>query len=600
MLWEICDGSVSAGGTPVLTHFSFEIHGTEKIGIVGRNGSGKTTLLRLLAGELELETHPSNPASGMKMARAFRIGFLSQNIRTELSMKLEDYALQDLAAADRFSPERYQYECEFDRMLTGLGLQKEDKAREIRTFSGGEQTRIALIRILLDAPDVLLLDEPTNHLDASALEWLEEELIRYPGAVVMVSHDRYFLDRTVRVIYELERGRATRYPGNYSDYRKEKAAAYEKQLGAWRRQQEEIRRLNDLIVRFRNKPRKAAFARSRKKILERMEKIEKPLPDQAKIHTEKIHPASGCAKWVFSGEDLIIGYDYPLHRLTFRMPRGGKWAVIGENGSGKSTLLKTLAGQIPKISGRLSVGDGVTIGYFDQQSAGIRSEKPLMEWFRDLYPQMTDQEIRDYLGGYLFHGVDLGKAVSSLSGGEKARLSLAAILYARPNVLLLDEPTNHMDIPARETIESILMCYQGTILLVTHDRYLIQKTASSLLILEKNREEVFFYPFDYVHYREHRQTAVRAMSAERTLEEQALIEGLQKVPRGSRLMGREIPVQTSSWEWHLERMEEAMEEAADAYLRSLWEEDEPPREERLASWTASCLKWYETWMEMNN
>lgn len=597
MLLEIKDGSVSFGDKVVLNHADFFVRGTEKIAVVGRNGCGKTTLLRVLAGDLQLDTNEKNPESGMHTSRTVTIETLSQQVTEDGSLSVREYvasALPDFE--DAFSPEHFAASVEFDRIYTGLGMKLEDKDKPLSAFSGGEQTKIALARLLLLQPDILLLDEPTNHLDEKTVLWLEEELRHYEKAVVMVSHDRYFLDRAADVVCELEGGKITRYPGNYTHYRQERSASYARQLAAWERQQAEEKRLKDLIERFKHKPNKAAFARSRKKILDRMPRVEKPIEDRIHIHTGDIEPLNKPARWIFAGEDLEIGYGKPLLKCTFRVPRGARWAVWGENGSGKTTLLRTLAGELPPVKGRLSVGNRVEIGYFDQQSAAITSELSVQEWFLQHFPALTEKDVRQTLAEYLFRSNDLGRRVSDLSGGEKARLVLAKLLTERPNVLLLDEPTNHMDIPARETIESLLMSYTGTILLVSHDRYLVSRVANSLLLTEKGQEEILFYPFGYEHYTEHRLTADRAWVNRRTMKEQAMIESLRAVPRGERGRLREISTESAYREWKSERAAEDLQAAQDAWLKGLFALSEDS-EELFEKYTRACICWDEVTSE---
>ena len=622
MLLEITDGSVSLGGRTILSHFGFEIHGSEKIALTGRNGAGKTTLLRVLAGELELDANEKNPLSGMKKARALKAGMLGQVYTGDPERTLEEQFGADLADLGEDSAERQAAEREADRLLAGFGFSAEARGRRLREFSGGEQRKLSLISLLLAKPDLLLLDEPTNHLDVETTEWLEEEIKAYPYAVVMVSHDRYFLEQTAQFVVEIVNGRTTRYAGNYSRFRKEKAASAERQRRAYERQQEEIRRLEALIERFRTKPRKAAFARSRKKILERMERIEKPVEDLAVIHTGEINPAHRGCRIPIETEKLAFGYGEPLKELTFRLRRGQKIGILGANGSGKTAFLRTLAGEIPKLSGKLSIGEGVEMGYFGQDSAEISGGETVEEWFREKYPLLKEQDVRHRLAGFLFRGRDLKKKISDLSGGEKARLVLAGVLEAAPNLLVLDEPTNHMDIPAKETLESIFRDYRGTMIFVSHDRYFTDRTADSLLIFGKAGDPVMYYPFGYSHYRERKNRGRfgENLSRQRTAEEQAMIEGLRSVPKRGHLPG-ELPVEEASWDWAMREALTEMEEA-EASVRAARKEAEEaeweaweaggipgpsgeeagkPGNDRLEQlvlrWTKACVAWYDVWQE---
>ena len=610
MLLELRDCTVMLGGKTVLDHLDFAVRGTERIALVGRNGAGKTTLLRLLLGELEPERDDKNPGAGRFTARAVRIGMLSQQPAGDPDCLLADFLKKAETGPAQDERAQAQRQAEVDRMLTGFGFPLTDKEKRLREFSGGEQTRLALIALLLSEPDILLLDEPTNHLDEEVVEWLEEVLIHYPKAVVMVSHDRYFLDQTAEVVYELEDGRAFRYAGNYSAYRQQKTASLRRRLQAYERQQEEIRRLNDLIERFRHKPRKAAFARSRKKILERMELIEKPREDTARIYVGEIVPASRCSKWPVETEKVKIGYDHALAELTLRVRRGQKLGVLGPNGAGKTTFLKTVAGRLSPLSGKLSLGNGVEAAYFDQQSAAIGDPASVKDWFLARYPALTEKELRSTLAAWLFTGRDLGKRVCDLSGGEKSRLVLVSLLFAKPNLLLLDEPTNHMDIPARETVESILAAYTGTLILISHDRYLIDRIADSLLIFGGEGDPVLYYPFSYRHFRERKNLSksLTDLSAVRSAKEQAMIDGLKAVPRGSHRM-RELSAEAvwEDWQFRLcrEELEEAEKRAETAWQRTFTEEGwlQPEaageREAAWEKWTAACLHWYDLWLSVH-
>lgn len=607
MLLEISDGTVSRGGSVILSDFHFYIKGTERAAIVGRNGAGKTTLLELLAGDISLDADEKHPDAGMFTSRAFTSAYLPQQAAEDPDITAEellapvgqtsdagsgrsgdaglgrsgdagsgrsgdmhessDVIAEDspitvqqssqansaLSSQDFFDTEQDHVQisaktttnADFNirrgHLLKALGFSQEDLSRRFGEFSGGQQRKLLLIRLLLAQPEVLIMDEPTNHLDTEAVEWLEQEIRHYPGAIVMVSHDRYFLDRTADVVWEVANGRLTRYPGNYTRYRQEKSAAYHRQLKTYEAQQAEIARLEDLIRQFKHKPRKAAFARSRKKMLERMDRVEKPIKDDAIMHTGDILPARMSSRRVISCDDLLIGYEQtsPVAKVTFSLKRGQKIGIIGPNGSGKSTFLKTIAGRIPPLKGNVLTGSHVDIAYFDQMTAQIDSEESVMDWFHDKYPRMREQDIRTRLAGYLFSSRHMGTPVNKLSGGEKSRLVLAALLEAGPNLLILDEPTNNMDIPAMETMESIFRSYKGTILFVTHDRYFLNQVADSLMIFEGRRVSktgfVKFYPFDYAHYQEQKDklAAGENPAAVRSAEEQKLIDGLRAVPKKS-------------------------------------------------------------------
>nr|WP_027870357.1 ABC-F family ATP-binding cassette domain-containing protein [[Eubacterium] cellulosolvens] len=577
MLLEIRDGSVSRQGQPVLSHFDFEIRGTEKIAVVGRNGAGKTTLLDVLNGSAELELNEKNRESGVKKARAFTVGMLEQQTRSSdqrsVSVCVEEAVLSGRSDDFRFSEERFALEREFERMFTGLGFSKDDREKKLSEFSGGENVKIRLILLLLARPDVLILDEPTNHLDLASVEWLEMRVRDYPGAVVMVSHDRFFLDRTADVVWEVSGGKLVRYPGNYTKYREQKTANLEKERKAWERQQDEIQKQKELIERFRHKPRKAAFARSRKKMLERMQPVQKPEEDDAVIRTGEILPLRRGSKSVYECEHLKIGYDREIRELSFRIRRGQKIGVMGANGTGKSAFLRTLAGVLEPLGGKQSVGVNVDAAYFDQQSASITSDERVIDWFHNRYPSLPEKEVRTILAGYLFYGKDMGKKVNSLSGGEKARLVLASLMQSRPNLLILDEPTNHMDIPAKETLESVFRNYRGTIVFVSHDRYFLGRVAESLLIFEEEKDRVSYYPFGYNHYLERRDRgdAGEDLSLVRSAENQRLLDELRAVPKGERHRIRELSTEEAIISWEFEQNHREREKA-ELFFRSLCEE----------------------------
>ncbi|WP_077609264.1 ABC-F family ATP-binding cassette domain-containing protein [Clostridium sp. Marseille-P2415] len=624
MLYQIKDGTVTAGGNLILSHIDFEIHGKEKIAVVGNNGAGKTTLLRLIAGELDLDRDDRREGPGILCSGKPTVGYLKQQAFADRDRTVWEELLSSCPCPDSFAIERFEYEREYDTLFTGLGFSKADKKKKLSEFSGGEQTKIALIRHLLLKPDILLLDEPTNHLDIETTEWLEQYMKQYEKAVVMVSHDRFFLDQTVSVVYELSGRRLTRYPGNYTHYREEKGKAVRLQTKAYERQQEEIRRLEAIVERFKNKPNKAAFARSKKKAVERIVPVPRPEENDIHMFTGPLEPAFPGSKWVFESEHLKIGYDKPILEITMRIRRGQKIGILGSNGAGKSTFLKTAAGLLSPVSGEYSLGNQITIGYFDQHSSEMNSTKTVAEHFHDLFPSLTEKEVRSILGAYLFGGKEAGKRVDLLSGGEKSRLVLAELLQSRPNFLILDEPTNHMDIRAKETLESAFRAYTGTILFVSHDRYFLSRVAESVLIFEDRT--VFSYPFGYEHYLERRRKAESGddIAARMKAEEQALIAGMRAVPKAERHRLKEIPVEEAYLDWKLglvlerllpakerveelsscvEMMKEKWMESEEFWNGGPWEEAgdyERLKEEcqrAWEEWEALCLEWYDTAFE---
>ena len=533
MLYQISNGCVRFGADTILEHINFEIRNTEKIAVVGRNGCGKTTLLRLIAGEVELSKRNSDEDIFIAKAGKPTIGYLKQvafedeNITVEeeirkvfapvlsLQGKMEQALLEVEREASEENVKRYSalqerfeamggyhYDREFDGLFYSFGFRDEDRGRRMAEFSGGQRSKIAFIKLLLSKPDIMLLDEPTNHLDMAAVEWLEQYLKNYNRAVVVVSHDRMFLDNVADVVYEIEYGTAKRYPGNYSHFVETKQADYEKQLKDYTLQQQEIKRLETLVERFKNKPTKVAMTRSKKKAIEHMDKIENPMAADGRTFQKSLKPALESGKDVLSVRNLEVGYDVPLARISFELKRGEKIAVVGDNGTGKSTLLKTLVGHLPALGGEFGFGVNVKIGYFDQESAQYASAKDVLTDFWEEFSDLTQTEARSALGAFLFTQDDVFRQVKLLSGGEKARLALCKIFQRRPNLLILDEPTNHMDIVGKETLENLLKAYEGTVLFVSHDRYFVRRVADKLL--ELRAEGAAFYPFGYEQYAEER------------------------------------------------------------------------------------------------
>lgn len=394
----------------------------------------------------------------------------------------------------------YYYEKEYEVMIRKFGFSDDERKKPIRDFSGGQQTKIAFIKLLLSKPDILLLDEPTNHLDVTTIEWLEGYLKSYPKAVVVVSHDRMFLDNVVDVVYEIEYGTARRYPGNYTNFIARKKENYDKQMKDHIAQQKEIERLQRMVTRFKGKPTKTAMAQSKQKAIDRMVIIEAPDKYDNKTFHANFQPEKETGNDVLYTSELAIGYDHPLSVVSLDLKRGEKLGILGGNGLGKSTFLKTIVGKIPALSGEYRFGTNVQIGYFDQQMAMYTSNKTVLDDFWDEYPNLTETEARNALGAFLFSGEDVFKNVNMLSGGEKVRLALCKILKTRPNVLVLDEPTNHMDIVGKETLESMLKDYKGTLIFVSHDRYFVKKVATQLLVFEDGTTNL--YQFGYEQYQE--------------------------------------------------------------------------------------------------
>lgn len=531
MLYQISNGAVAFGDDVILHSIDFEIRNTEKIAIVGRNGCGKTTLLKLISGEVEMEKLDSDESAFIAKAGNPEIGYLKQIAFDDPDVTLEqevrkcfvkmDERKAELARAAAelehdYSDEKvarytameeafkddggYYYEKEYEVMIRKFGFSDDERKKPIRDFSGGQQTKIAFIKLLLSKPDILLLDEPTNHLDVTTIEWLEGYLKSYPKAVVVVSHDRMFLDNVVDVVYEIEYGTARRYPGNYTNFIARKKENYDKQMKDHIAQQKEIERLQRMVTRFKGKPTKTAMAQSKQKAIDRMVIIEAPDKYDNKTFHANFQPEKETGNDVLYTSELAIGYDHPLSVVSLDLKRGEKLGILGGNGLGKSTFLKTIVGKIPALSGEYRFGTNVQIGYFDQQMAMYTSNKTVLDDFWDEYPNLTETEARNALGAFLFSGEDVFKNVNMLSGGEKVRLALCKILKTRPNVLVLDEPTNHMDIVGKETLESMLKDYKGTLIFVSHDRYFVKKVATQLLVFEDGTTNL--YQFGYEQYQE--------------------------------------------------------------------------------------------------
>ena len=534
MNYKIVNGSISYGAETILEEINFEIKEKDKIAIVGRNGCGKTTLLKAIVDNSMLEEGIGEEKFGVYKQGSPIIGYLKQiefedsdctmleeilkvyrpilqleEKITRLAKELEDSSDEKVIkeytnALERFeSQDGYTYKKEYETAIKKFGFTEEDKHRKVNQFSGGQRTKIAFLKLLLSKPDILLLDEPTNHLDITAIEWLENYLKAYKKAVVIVSHDRMFLDRIVNKVYEIEYAGLKEYKGNYAEFEKQKRENYEKQLKDYEYQQAEIKRLQAIADRFRYKPTKAKMALSKLKQIERMTIIDEPNKYDLKTFHANFNLEQESGKTVLTVKNLKIGYDKPLAEVSFELFRGQKLAIIGENGIGKSTLLKTLNGDIEKIDGNFEYGYHVKKGYFDQQMQFANPENTVFDEFYESFPTLTTTQIRTLLGTFLFSGEEVFKKIKVLSGGEKGRLQLCKILKKGPNLLLLDEPTNHMDIVGKESLENILKEYKGTLIFVSHDRYFVNKIADSILEFEKDK--VTYFNGSYEEYMEYKQ-----------------------------------------------------------------------------------------------
>lgn len=536
MRYQIRHADVEYGANKILEDVNFEIHDREKIAVVGRNGCGKTTLLKLIAGDLHVSNPDSDEDCGITLAGKQEIGFLRQisfpdgavTVRDEIRkvfseifacearMKEIEEQLQETDDRTLFSEydklqkkmealDGYHWQRNMEIMFQQFGFAPEDLQRPIGSFSGGQQTKIAFIKLLLSRPDILLLDEPTNHLDLPTIEWLEGYLRKYDKAVVIVSHDRLFLDRIIDVTYEIEYHRIRRYVGNYSAFLRQKEENLAKQEKDYEEQQKEIKRLTEWIEKWKNTPSKVSATHSKQMAIEHMVKIEKPRHFDTKTFRANFTPRIESWSNVLTAKDLSIGYDEELSRLSFRLMKGERLAIIGENGKGKSTLLKTLVGILPPLGGEFALGTNVEWGYFDQQKAVVNDADPeqtVLDNFWQEYPDMLREQVRSALGSFLFSQEEVEKKMGQLSGGEKVRLALCKMFQTKPNLLILDEPTNHMDIAGKEALEKMLVSYGGTVLFVSHDRYFINQVATG--ILEFGLNEVTQYPYGYEEYLERR------------------------------------------------------------------------------------------------
>lgn len=527
----IQNGIVDLSGEPILKKVNIEINTESKIGIVGRNGCGKTTLLRLISGELQISKDTPEANSNFMVSGKPVIGTLNQmafkdnsvslvdEIRSayqhiiDMKMRLDELQMlmndesnhiaisEYTTLLDIFTNEGgFYFEKEYEAAIKRFGFTEQEKYKPLSDFSGGQRTKIAFLKLLLSKPDLLLLDEPTNHLDVDAVSWLEEYLSTYKKAVVIVSHDRMFLDKTVKTIYEIERGRTYKYNGNYSEFVVQKQILREQQAKDYEAQQKEIARLNELVERFRYKANKAAMAQSKIKQLERMDLIEPPETYDNKTFKAAFQPTVRSVNDVLTVRNLEIGYDKVLSKVNFELKRGDHIGIIGGNGLGKSTLLRTLVGALPSLGGEFIFGGSVKIGYFDQQMAQYSSSDTVLDDFRAEFPSYNDFQARSALGAFLFSGEDVFKTVDMLSGGERVRLALCKIFGKKPNFLILDEPTNHMDILSKEVLEGILADYEGTLIFVSHDRYFIKKVAQQILSFEDGSTRL--YRFGYEEYLE--------------------------------------------------------------------------------------------------
>ncbi|PRD06847.1 ABC transporter ATP-binding protein [Bacillus sp. MYb56] len=518
------------GAEMILANIKLEVQTKDRIALVGRNGAGKSTLLKIIAGEL------SHDGGEIIKPKDVSMGYLAQNTGLETSLTIWDEMLtvfthlqqmetklrrleQEMGKEENFSNAAiyeklladydqlqldykdqggYQYEADIRSILSGLGFPVETHQTKISTLSGGQKTRLALGKLLLTRPDLLILDEPTNHLDIETLTWLEQYLQGYPGAILIVSHDRYFLDKLVTQVYEISNKESRRFVGNYSKYLDSKSALYEQEMKRYEKQQDEISKLEDFVQKNIARASTTKRAQSRRKQLDRMEVLTRPLGDSksASFHFD-IEKQSGND--VLQVKDATIGYyqEPIIEHVNMRLTRGDSVALVGPNGIGKSTLLKSIVNKLQLLHGNVAFGSNVSVGYYDQEQANLTSSKRVLNELWDEYPLQPEKEIRTILGNFLFTGDDVLKPVSSLSGGQKARLALAKLMMQKSNLLILDEPTNHLDLNSKEILENALIDYPGTLLFVSHDRYFINRVTTTVVELSTKGAQEYLGDYDY-------------------------------------------------------------------------------------------------------
>ena len=534
MYYKIENGCVNLGGRDILANINFTIKDNDHIGIVGHNGSGKSTLLKAISGIYDIVD--GYDMVKIECSKDFRSGYVKQNDIYDRDMLMGDFIREafpdiiriekeigelEVLISKRYNEKEFNrymdllnereyrggstYKKEIEVALNGFGFSSSDKDRVMGEFSGGQVTKLSLIRLLLSKPDLLLLDEPTNHLDIGAMEWLEEYLRGYGGAFVLVSHDRMLLDRVCNRLYEISYGELKGYSGNYSFFIKKREEDYKKALRDYEMQQREIKRLMDIANRFKYKPSKASMAMAKLKMIERMVKIDKPERENERGFRINLSADMASYREVLRVKNLVIGYGEPLARVNMVVTRGDNVAIMGVNGCGKSTFIKTLMGEVSQIAGKFSFGERVNVGYFSQDLGNLDFDKCIYEEIEEEASNLSSQEIRGLVGSFGFSGDDVFKRIRDLSGGEKVRVSLCKVFYKRPNVLILDEPTNHLDIVNRENIQRILGNYEGTIILVSHDRYLIRNVCNRIVVMDGKGEECRIFEGGYDEYLEKRE-----------------------------------------------------------------------------------------------
>ncbi|OFJ78208.1 MULTISPECIES: ABC-F family ATP-binding cassette domain-containing protein [Staphylococcus] len=593
ILLQLNNVSKSFDGEEIFSDVHFEVKSHEKIGIVGRNGAGKSTLMKIIAG---VDGYDSGNVSKIKN---LKVGYLTQQMtldtdhtvweemskpfaylkQMEQEMQAEtnwlanhadeyesetfkDHMARYETLSNQFERlEGYQFESKIKTVLHGLDFNEEDFNRSVNDFSGGQKTRLSLAQMLLSEPDLLLLDEPTNHLDMETTQWLEDYLNYFKGAIVIISHDRFFLDKTVNQIYDVALGAVQHYVGNYSKFITQRDQYYQKRMQEYERQQAEIKRLETFVEKNITRASTSGMAKSRRKVLEKIERIDKPMLD-ARSANIQFDFDRNTGNDVYHIRNLEIGYAEPvIAPITMEITKGNHLAVIGPNGIGKSTFIKTVADRIPKLGGEIIHGANLRVGYYDQKQAEFKSNKTILDYVWDQYPTMPEKDVRAVLGRFLFVQDDVKKIINDLSGGEKARLQLALLMLERNNVLILDEPTNHLDIDSKEMLEQALQDFEGTLIFVSHDRYFINQLANKVFDMQPDGGTVYAGNYQYYLDKTEEKAAIAAkneaqQAAQISTEENTNSYENQKAQRREL---RQLERQIENCEAEIEKFEQQIE-----------------------------------------
>lgn len=593
ILLQLNNVSKSFDGEEIFSDVHFEVKSHEKIGIVGRNGAGKSTLMKIIAG---VDGYDSGNVSKIKN---LKVGYLTQQMtldtdhtvweemskpfahlkQMEQEMQAETNWLADHAdeyESDIFKEhmaryealsnqferlEGYQFESKIKTVLHGLDFNEVDFNRPVNDFSGGQKTRLSLAQMLLSEPDLLLLDEPTNHLDMETTQWLEDYLNYFKGAIVIISHDRFFLDKTVNQIYDVALGAVQHYVGNYSKFITQRDQYYQKRMQEYERQQAEIKRLETFVEKNITRASTSGMAKSRRKVLEKIERIDKPMLD-ARSANIQFDFDRNTGNDVYHIRNLEIGYAEPvIAPITMEITKGNHLAVIGPNGIGKSTFIKTVADRIPKLGGEIIHGANLRVGYYDQKQAEFKSNKTILDYVWDQYPTMPEKDVRAVLGRFLFVQDDVKKIINDLSGGEKARLQLALLMLERNNVLILDEPTNHLDIDSKEMLEQALQDFEGTLIFVSHDRYFINQLANKVFDMQPDGGTVYAGNYQYYLDKTEEKAAIAAKNEAQQAAQVATEDNTNSYEnqKAQRREQRQLERQIENCEAEIERFEEQIE-----------------------------------------